>query len=213
MQSDQHNKFLRAPLVAALLAVLMAAAGCATPSARTDAPATAELQGDGGFIITQDIRISPEVQADFDAALLLLQQERYQQGIELLQRVTERAPGIAAAHIDLGIAYARAGQLEEAEASLLRALALNPRHPVAHNEMGMLCRRTGRFQAARGHYEAALAAYPDFHYARRNLAVLCDIYLGDLQCALDHYERYVESAPEDSEAAMWIADLRNRLGN
>jgi Flp pilus assembly protein TadD len=212
MCKTNHHSPLRASLLATVLVSLLAAAGCATPSAGPGAPATAELQDEQGFVISQDIRVSPEVQADFEAALALLQQERYQQGIDLLVRVTERAPEVTAAHIDLGIAYARAGRLDEAEASMQRALALNPRHPVAHNEMGMLCRKTGRFDAARAHYEQALAVYPGFHYARRNLAVLCDIYLGDLQCALENYERYVEAAPEDGEAAMWIADLRNRLG-
>jgi Flp pilus assembly protein TadD len=213
MGTTNHNGSLRASIgAAAVLAALLAAAGCATPSAGPAAPATAELQDEHGFVISQDVRVSPEVQADFDAALALLQQERYQQGIDLLVRVTERAPDVTAAHIDLGIAYARAGEHDKAEASMLRALALNPRHPVAHNEMGMLCRKTGRFDAARMHYEQALAVYPGFHYARRNLAVLCDIYLGDLQCALDNYERYVEAVPDDGEATMWIADLRNRLG-
>ena len=71
---------------------------------------------------------------------------------------------------------------------------------------------TGRFAQARDSYESALAIYPGFHFARRNLAVLCDIYLADLDCALTHYLAYMETVPEDDEATMWIADIRNRLG-
>jgi Flp pilus assembly protein TadD len=100
--------------------------------------------------------------------------------------------------------------LERAEASIKRALELNPRHPVANNELGILYRRSGRFEKARKSYEKALAAYPNFHFARRNLAILCDVYLSDPKCALEHYELYTQAVPDDEAAAMWKADLRNR---
>ena len=64
---------------------------------------------------------------------------------------------------------------------------------------------------ARASYEAALAVYPGFHFARRNLAILCDLYLADLECALDNYEAYMQTVPGDEEASMWIADIRYRL--
>lgn len=163
-----------------------------------------------GFTITQPVHATAEVRSDYEEAVRMLEKAQYEPGIALLLKVTERAPAMTAAHIDLGIAYARTGDLDHAEASLGEALELNPRHPVAHNELGMVQRRKGQYAKSRATYEAALGQFAGFHYAHRNLAILCDLYLKDYACALEHYEAYSRIVPDDAEVVKWIADLRNR---
>ena len=197
--------------VALLSLAALSISACAGPTV-TRTPARIEIQEAVGFTIVEEARISSEVRVDYDAALDFLGRGQLEQGIQLLEAAVQAAPNLSAPRIDLGIAQHRAGNLDAAESNLLLALELNPDHPIAHNELGIVYRKTGRFAASRKSYEAALAIYPGYHYARRNLAILCDLYLADLACALENYEAYMATVPSDDEASMWIADIRNRIG-
>jgi len=215
----------RLPRVLVPLAAAVALVACSTPAPKEKAvpehkiklkqdtvrPARVDIQQDAtGFTILEDVRVSTDVHAQYENAVRLLEAQQHEQGIAALVRVAEAAPNVTAIHIDLGIAYARSGELDRAEESLKKALQLNPRHPIAHNELGMVYRRQGKFAQARASYEKALEPFPTFHFAQRNLAILCDIYLADLGCALEHYQAYQQAVPTDEQAAKWIADVNAR---
>ena len=195
-----------------LLPVIAAVAACATTTApQPKVRAQIEIQDQVGFTISEAVSVSDAVRMDYERALLLLDQGNLDEGIAILERVVVEAPEVSGPRIDLGIAWHRQGDLAAAEEHLLQALELNPDHPVVHNELGIIYRKTGRFAEARRSYEAALAIYPGYHHARRNLGVLCDLYLADLECALQSYQAYMQTVPEDAQASMWIADLQYRI--
>ena len=220
MQSRSDLFALRRAVIAALCVTV---AACSTPSTQPKVakkasaattivqPARVDIQQDAtGFTILEEVRVSADVRAEYENAVRLLEQQQYQPGVTALVKVTEAAPNVTAAHIDLGIGYARSGELAKAEESFKRALQLNPKHPIAHNELGMVYRRQGKFSEARASYEKALELFPTFHFAQRNLAILCDVYLADLSCALKHYQAYQQAAPGDTDTAKWLADLNAR---
>jgi len=176
-------------------------------------PSVTHLEdGREGFIIKEEPSANEEWFADFERAVSSMEEEDYPKAIELLEKVVEYSPEVSAPYINIAICYERTGKHELAEQHLKTALEMIPEHPAASLEYGFLLRKTGRFAEAREIYEKSLATYPEYYPIRKNLGILCDLYLKDMDCALEQYEKYSKGTPEDEKVKLWIADLRLRQG-
>ena len=84
------------------------------------------------------------------------------------------APGYAAAHNNLGIAYANKHEYDKAEASYRQAIQVHPDYAEAHNNLAIVLTQSGRFDEAYQLYERALALKPDYPEAHSNLGIALD---------------------------------------
>ena len=159
----------------------------------------------------KNIVVDSDVEVDFKDAIVLMQQDKNIQAIEILTTVIEREQRLPAPYVNIAIAYNKLGDSKLAEQHLIKALKLDIGHPVANNELGLLYRKAGKFNAARTAYENAIKSHPEFLAAKRNLGVLCDLYMHDFECALKQFEGYLELKPEDKAVEIWIADVKHRL--
>jgi Tfp pilus assembly protein PilF len=200
-------------------------AGCAAKAKISGAPApiatvieqgpsVAQLEnGQQGFVIRENTKMDSESKSEFESAVSLMKDGKYDKAIELLTKVIERQPGVTAPYINIAVAYMRTNKPEQAEQNLKTALGLFHAHPVASNEYGMLLRKAGRFKEARAVYEEEIARFPEYMPVHKNLGILCDLYLDDRVCALKQFEIYSEGMPTDPQVKTWIAELRMRPGH
>ena len=181
--------------------------GCAgTGDTKTDAKA-GQSQGQPA-----EPQVSPEARQSYDEALKAMRDGNNDKAKELLSNLTKTYPNLSGPFTNLGLIYFREGKIDEAETAFQQAIKVNPKSAVSYNHLGIINRSKGKFQEAKQDYEQALQINDGYAYAHLNLGILYDLYLGDLQKALDHYTRFQNLSPEKyKEVAKWIADLERRM--
>lgn len=191
--------------LAAAAVLTLGLGGCAlSPAPEPEEKAQAE---------DEEPAVSEQTRATFRAAVTDLQAKRYERAARRLEPLIDHEPPLPGAQLNLGIAYRHLERFEEAEGALRTAIGQRPDWSKPHVQLGIVLRHQGLFGEAREHYEKALALDSDNATAHVNLGVLCDLYLRDLRCAVDHYERYQAlTAEEDQQVKLWIADLNRRMG-
>ena len=156
--------------------------------------------------------IDSDIMEEFEEALSLLKEQEYDRAIGILNGIVEKEQRFAAPYVNLGMAYVKKGDNKLAEENLRKALDIDLGHAVANNELGLIYRKAGRFDESRKAYENAILVHPDYLPARKNLGILCEIYLRDLNCALEQFEQYLQYVPDDKTVSIWVADLKRRVG-
>jgi len=148
----------------------------------------------------------------YDEAMVSLKAGNIDNAIELLTQVSLGAPEKQFVFTNLGLAYIKLEKYDLADQAMQQAIVQNPDDAVAYNHLGILQRVKGEFKNAREKYQRAIEIDEGYARAHLNLGILFDIYLQDLEKALQQYEIYQSlTQQQDSQIAGWIIDIQRRM--
>jgi tetratricopeptide (TPR) repeat protein len=142
----------------------------------------------------------------------LMQQQRYEQAVVVLERALAIYPDYAAALNDVAYGYADTGNFEKAFAAMDRYVALEPDQPNPHDSYGEILRMAGKLDAALEQYRMSIRIDPNFG---SELGV-ADTYalMGKELEAREEYDRAIVFAPSNADkvqrelqsAVTWIRE-------
>jgi len=157
-------------------------------------------------------KVESEARADFEKALAAMKSGENARAEALLRKVSNKHPDLSGPYVNLGLIKFSAGDVDEAEKYFKKALEVNPRSAISYNHLGIILRGKGDFKEAKRNYEMALDIDPNYANAHLNYGILLDLYLGQLESARDHYQKFQDlSGGNDKVVGKWIADIDLRI--
>lgn len=121
-------------------------------------------------------------------------------GYARLRKALEINPHLSAAWVDLGLAFARQGNLEDAIAAYRQALAINPRATLAYNNLGLALYAQGNTEEAMAALRQATAINPRHAKAHCALGLVLN-ECGKTQEAITAYRQALAINPRIPEAS------------
>lgn len=145
------------------------------------------------------------------AGILAHQLGRSAEGIPLIERSLELAPGVADWRNNFGIVLQECGRLDAAIAAYHRAISLDAAHANAYSNLGVLLRATGKPAEAEHAYRTAIQLDPEHIDAYTNLGILLN-GLKRTEEAVACFCRSITLRPKQPEARKLLALAHCTLG-
>jgi tetratricopeptide (TPR) repeat protein len=146
--------------------------------------------GEGGDAKTSEL---------LDAAEAAYNNGKFQESVDLMERVVRSEPEHKTAYNDLGRAYLAVGDFARAEKALTKATEIDPFSPYAFNNLGRVFRAQRRFEEAEKAFRKQIEIDPLDKWAHENL--------GDMLLDQEKYS----AAEKELEKAIAITPKNPRL--
>jgi len=168
--------------------------------------------------VKTDYSDKPSPAPKFSHAVSLLKQNKFDQAETSFKQLTQEYPTLAGPHVNLAIIYQQSNRTKEALNLLKKAIALNPKNHDASLQLGLTQRSLGHYTEAKSSYLNGLKHHNNSYSLHLNTAILLDIYMGQLDAALRHYEKAHQinnnsSNKNNQKLDAWISDIRRRIAN
>jgi tetratricopeptide (TPR) repeat protein len=148
------------------------------------------------------LQAAPELKVHVDAGLKAKSAGDLDAAIREFQRVVELAPGMAAAHVNLGAVYYEKKDYSRAIPSLRKALELNPNLPGAHGMLGVALLAQGYASESIPHLEEAKAD---------DVLGVALLEAGRAREAIDKLEAALEKQPDNPDLLYYLSQAHARL--
>lgn len=148
----------------------------------------------------------------FASATVAMGEQHYDEAEKYLLKLIEDYPHLSGPFLNLGIIAKNRQHYTVAEQHFKHAIELNPNNVEAYNQLAVMYRELGQFELAEHYYQQALAVWPGYLDIYLNLGMLYELYMGELESALQQYQRY-QSFQQEPERRVkgWIKDLQRRI--
>ena len=162
--------------------------------------------------VVEAVKVIDVNQKNYEAGLAALKAGEIPFAVELLEQVSISAPKLEHVFTNLGLAYFKQKNHDKAELAFRQAIKLNSNDAIAYNHLGIIKRLQGEFDSARKTYQKAIQIDNKYASAHLNLGILYDIYLQDLEKALQQYKKYQAlTSAESNSVGKWIVDIQRQL--
>ncbi|HEY2981903.1 MAG TPA: tetratricopeptide repeat protein [Anaerolineales bacterium] len=148
------------------------------------------------------LQAAPDLNLHVEAGLKAKRAGDLDTAIREFKRVVELAPGMAAAHVNLGAAYYEKKDYAGATPSLRKALEINPDLPGAHGMLGAALLAQGYASESIPHLEKAQAA---------DLLGVAFLESGRVREAIDALEAALQKRPGDPDLLYYLSQAHGRL--
>ena len=118
-----------------------------------------------------------------------------QSKVRTLQNILKEDPENYNALVRLGNIYMDTEQWSQAIEHYMRSLKIKPDVPNVIVDLGTCQRRIGRPDLAIKAYREALKLDPKHAYAHMNLGIVLAYDMGEIQAAVDAFEKFLDVAP------------------
>ena len=139
---------------------------------------------------------------DNNLGIVYLEQERYDDAIVQFKKAADDilydTPEIA--YINIGQAYYKKGDIDNAKKSYEKSIEIEPRDSRAYYNLGALYFDLKKYDDAVKEYKIALKFYPNYLDAQYSLA-LTYFKQSDAEKAKEAFNKVIELAPKDSKQA------------
>ncbi len=128
--------------------------------------------------------------------------------------LAENQPNLSGPFLNLGIIARQKGDLKLAKQHFSHAIEVNPANQEAYNQLALLYRKQGEFKQAEATFLQAIKVWPGYADIQLNLGILYELYMGEMESALEHYQNYQQLQSEpDKKVSGWIIDLQRRVAS